>query len=46
MREKVVLIGAGSAMFTGALVTDIVKRGWECDLGLVDTDPDALAVGP
>jgi len=44
MREKVVLIGAGSAMFTGALVTDIVKRGWECDLGLVDTDPDALAV--
>ena len=44
MREKLVLIGAGSAMFTGALVTDVVKRGWECELGLVDTDPEALAV--
>jgi alpha-galactosidase len=44
MREKVVLIGAGSAMFTGALLTDIVRRGWECELGLVDIDPDALAV--
>ncbi len=44
MREKVVLVGAGSAMFTGALVTDVVKRGWECELGLVDIDPDALAI--
>jgi len=44
MTEKVVLIGAGSAMFTGALLTDIARRGWECELGLVDTDPDALAV--
>ncbi len=44
MREKIILIGAGSAMFTGALVTDIVRRGWECELGLVDMDPDALAV--
>ncbi len=44
MREKFVLVGAGSAMFTGALLTDIVRRGWECELGLVDTDPDALAV--
>ncbi len=38
------LVGAGSAMFTGALLTDIVRRGWECELGLVDTDPDALAI--
>ena len=44
MKEKVVLVGAGSAMFTGALLTDIVRRGWECELGLVDVDPDALAV--
>jgi alpha-galactosidase len=44
MKEKLVLVGAGSAMFTGALLTDIVTRGWECELGLVDTDPDALAV--
>jgi len=44
MKDRWVLIGAGSAMFTGALVTDIVQRGWECELGLVDIDPDALAV--
>ncbi|UCC69172.1 MAG: alpha-glucosidase/alpha-galactosidase, partial [Armatimonadota bacterium] len=44
MHEKVVLIGAGSAMFTGALVADIAGRGWEGELGLVDTDSDALAV--
>jgi alpha-galactosidase len=44
MKEKLVLIGAGSAMFTGALVTDVVKRGWDCELALVDTDPEALAV--
>ncbi len=44
MQEKAVLIGAGSAMFTGALVADMVKRGWEGELGLVDTDPEALAV--
>jgi len=44
MRGKVVLIGAGSAMFTRGLVADVLRRGWECDLGLVDTDADALAV--
>ena len=44
MKEKLVLIGAGSAMFTGALITDVVRRGWECELGLVDIDPEALAV--
>jgi alpha-galactosidase len=44
MKEKLVLIGAGSAMFTGALVTEVVKRGWDCELALVDTDPEALAI--
>jgi alpha-galactosidase len=44
MREKVVLIGAGSAMFTRGLVADVLRRGWECELGLVDIDSDALAV--
>jgi len=44
MQEKVILIGAGSAMFTGALVADIADRGWEGELGLVDTGSEALAV--
>jgi alpha-galactosidase len=44
MREKIVLIGAGSAMFTRGLVADLIRQGWICDLALVDTDPDALAV--
>ncbi len=44
MREKVVLIGAGSASFTRGLVVDILQRGWEGELALVDTDPDALGV--
>jgi len=44
MQEKVVLIGAGSALFTAALVADIVDRGWEGELGLVDTGTDALAI--
>lgn len=44
MNEKLVLIGAGSAMFTGALVADVASQGWEGELGLVDASPDALAV--
>ena len=44
MREKVVLIGAGSAMFTRGLIADMIGRGWECDLALVDTSPEALQV--
>jgi len=43
MNEKLVLIGAGSAMFTRGLVADVIRRGWECELALVDTDSDALA---
>lgn len=42
MREKVVLIGAGSAMFTRGLVADLLRRNEPCDLALVDIDPEAL----
>jgi alpha-galactosidase len=45
MRKKLVLIGAGSAMFTHGLLADILKEEsfgpWE--VGLVDTDPEALS---
>lgn len=44
MNEKVVLIGAGSAMFTRELVSDIIRDGWECELALVDIDSEALSV--
>lgn len=44
MKEKFVLIGAGSAMFTRGMVADLIQRGQECDLALVDIDPEALAV--
>lgn len=46
MRKKLILIGAGSAMFTQGLLADIIKEEslgpWE--VGLVDTDPEALTV--
>lgn len=44
MKERFILIGAGSAVFTRGLVADLIHRGEECDLGLVDIDPNALAV--
>lgn len=44
MREHVVLIGAGSAMFTRGLVADMLSREWEGELAVVDTSPEALAV--
>jgi len=44
MNEKVVLIGAGSAMFTRGLVADILRQGWEGEVALVDIDPEALAI--
>jgi alpha-galactosidase len=44
MKEKFVLVGAGSAMFTRGLVADLVKRGKEAELALVDIDPKALVV--
>lgn len=42
--EKVVLIGAGSAVFTRGLVSDLIRAGIELDLALVDIDPLALEV--
>jgi alpha-galactosidase len=44
MKKKLVLIGAGSAMFTQGLVADLVLSGGSWELGLVDIDPDALQV--
>jgi alpha-galactosidase len=44
MREKVVLIGAGSAMFTRGLLRDLIDRQWDADVAFVDTDPAALTL--
>lgn len=44
MTEKVVLIGAGSAMFTRGLTADMIRLAWDGELCLVDTAPGALAV--
>lgn len=44
MEERIVLIGAGSAVFTRGLVGDLIRRGVPGEIALVDTDPDALAV--
>ena len=43
-RRKIVLIGAGSAMFTQGLVADLILTGQPWSLALVDIDPQALAV--
>ncbi len=44
MNEKIVLIGAGSAVFTRGLVADLIRLGVKADLALVDIDPHALRV--
>jgi alpha-galactosidase len=45
MRKKIVLIGAGSAVFTKGLVLDILERPMEkWSIGLVDIDENALNV--
>jgi alpha-galactosidase len=44
MRENIVLIGAGSAVFTRGLVADLIAAGAAGRLALVDIDPDALGV--
>ncbi|MHB9129576.1 MAG: family 4 glycosyl hydrolase [Armatimonadota bacterium] len=44
MKERIVLIGAGSASFTRGLLADIIQRGEETELALVDIDPEALAI--
>jgi len=42
MKEKAVIIGAGSAMFTRGLAIDLIQHQWELELALVDIDPKAL----
>lgn len=42
--EKVVLVGAGSTVFTRGLVSDLIRSGFDADLALVDIDPTALDV--
>ncbi len=44
MREKIVMIGAGSAMFTCGLLGDLLRKGWPAEVALVDIDPAALEV--
>jgi alpha-galactosidase len=44
MTEKIVLLGAGSAMFTIGVVSDLVQSGQPVELALVDIDPAALDV--
>ena len=44
MNERIVLIGAGSAVFTRGLVADLIRLGIQADLALVDIDPHALHV--
>jgi alpha-galactosidase len=44
MSEKIVLIGAGSAMFTRGLVSDLIHTGEPAELALVDIDPHALEI--
>ena len=39
---KIVIIGAGSAMFTIGVVSDLIKTGLAMELALVDVDVDAL----
>jgi alpha-galactosidase len=42
MKEKIVLVGAGSAMFTRGLVADLIRVGAAGELALVDIDPEPL----
>ncbi len=46
MKKKLVIIGAGSAMFTQGLVVDLMRspKDVKWHLGLVDTDPKALDI--
>ena len=44
MTERIVLIGAGSAVFTRGLVADLIRRDRPCELSLVDVDDEALTV--
>ncbi len=41
MDEKIVIIGAGSAMFTQGIISDLIRTGSSVELALVDIDPAA-----
>lgn len=44
MDERIVLIGAGSAVFTAGLIADLIRLGEPTEVTLVDPNPDALNV--
>ena len=44
MDERIVLIGAGSAVFTAGLIADLIRLGEPADVALVDPNPGALHV--
>ena len=44
MDERIVLIGAGSAVFTAGLIADLIRLGEPADVALVDPNPSALNV--
>lgn len=44
MYERIVLIGAGSAVFTEGLIADLIRLHWTADVTLVDVDSTALDV--
>lgn len=44
MYERIVLIGAGSAVFTKGLIADLIRLHWTAEVTLVDVDPAALDV--
>ena len=44
MDERIVLIGAGSAVFTAGLIADLIRLGEPADVALVDPNPAALTV--
>lgn len=44
MDEHIVLIGAGSAVFTGGLIADLIRLGEPAEVALVDPNPAALTV--
>lgn len=44
MKGKIVLIGAGSAMFTRGMVADMIKRKMDSELALVDISSEPLHV--
>jgi alpha-galactosidase len=44
MSERIVLIGAGSAVFTKGLIADLIRLHWTAEVTLVDVDPSALDI--